>query len=192
MMSFWRASAGALLALGLVMPMSEIANSASARSGPFVGVGPSMGGGGVRMGGGVRSGPFVGVGPRMGGGGAPRMYSPRASGPKFSAPRASAPRFNPGYKGKGNWSGKGPRGGNWSGKGPGGKHWSGGNWGGKGHRHHGRHRYYPRGFYGYALPYYYDDFYSYSYSDGGCAWLWQRWLETGNPTWKYRYYECIE
>ncbi|HMN36597.1 MAG TPA: hypothetical protein PKD49_02650 [Hyphomicrobium sp.] len=190
MKSFWRVSAAALIALGLAMPLAGTASSASMRSGPFVGVGPNPGGGA-----GFRGGAFGGVGPRSGGmSTAPRSFNMPSSGPKFS------PGFKGDFRGKGNWSGKGDWSGkgNWSGKGPGGKPWNGkGNWNGKGdwsgkghhhHRHH-RHRYYP-GFYGYAWPYY-DDYYYYGY-DGNCAWLWRRWLQTGNPKWKYRYYECIE
>lgn len=28
-------------------------------------------------------------------------------------------------------------------------------------------------------------------SGPGCGWLWRRYLNTGNPSYKWRYYECI-
>ena len=58
-----------------------------------------------------------------------------------------------------------------------------GNFGHHNHHHHGR-------FFAYAVPLY-DYDYSYGYSNG-CGWLWQRYLNTGSPRWKHRYYECIE
>jgi hypothetical protein len=60
--------------------------------------------------------------------------------------------------------------------------WNGGHHNQHHHRHHGR-------FLVYSPLYNYD--YS-AYDRGGCGWLWQRYLNTGNRTWKYRYYECIE
>ena len=58
-----------------------------------------------------------------------------------------------------------------------------GNFGHNRHHHHNR-------FFAYSVPLY-DYDYSYGYSNG-CGWLWQRYLNTGNPRWKHRYYECIE
>lgn len=62
-------------------------------------------------------------------------------------------------------------------------------------RHH-RHR--GLRFYTYGAPaYYYYDTYPiydeyYDDADAGCAHLWKRYLRTGNPKWKYRYYDCID
>ena len=52
------------------------------------------------------------------------------------------------------------------------------------HHHHNHHR-----FVAYSSLYDYDNSY---YDRGGCGWLWQRYLDTGNRHWKHRYYECIE
>ena len=62
------------------------------------------------------------------------------------------------------------------------------NFSNEGHEHHGHHRHHGR-FLVYSSLYDYDNSY---YDRGGCGWLWQRYLNTGNPHWKHRYYECIE
>lgn len=107
-------------------------------------------------------------GPRIGGGG--------GGGGGFVKPGGGGGR--PG----GNWN----NGGGYSGGGI--KH------GGGGKHHYGNHR--PRRFYSYGVPaYYYDDSYSsyaYSASDDECGYLWRRYLNTGNPKWKRRYYNCID
>jgi hypothetical protein len=47
------------------------------------------------------------------------------------------------------------------------------------------------GVYFYSYPYY-DDYYDYSYyNDDSCSYYWRRYLRTGNPQWKYRYYDCV-
>ncbi|MCB1485197.1 MAG: hypothetical protein KDJ17_09935, partial [Hyphomicrobiaceae bacterium] len=101
---------------------------------------------------------------------------PGGGGPRFSGPRGPSHSFRPGPGGKG--PGGKPYGGKWSGKGG---PYKGGHYRGK-----YPYRYYG---YGYALPYYYMDNYYYG---GSCAWLWRKWLQTGNPKWKYRYYDCID
>jgi hypothetical protein len=54
------------------------------------------------------------------------------------------------------------------------------------HRIHRRHR----GIYIYTNPYY-DNYYDDGYYPDTCGYYWQRYLHTGNPKWKYRYYDCI-
>lgn len=123
-----------------------------------------------------------------GGGGGPHMSAGGGGGPHISAPRSFSPgpsvRFN-----------KAPSFGNpVFNKSPkhfdGGPKWSGGGkWSG-GERHHHHHR---GGRFFYTAPlydYYYDD--SYYYADNSCGYYWRRWLRTGNPVWKARYYDCIE
>jgi hypothetical protein len=56
---------------------------------------------------------------------------------------------------------------------------------GENRRHHGR-----RNTIIYAVPSY-DD-YAYSSGDDDCRYYWRRYQRTGNPIWKYRYYDCIE
>ena len=61
-----------------------------------------------------------------------------------------------------------------------------GNW--NGGDHHGHHRHHRHNRFFIAAPLYdYGD-----YDRGGCRWLWKRYLYTGNPVWKHRYYQCIE
>ena len=170
MNGIWSIAGAALLALGLAVPMAQTASSEPGRGGAYGNVGPRMGGGGGGAMG--RGGAYGNVGPRMS---APRGInrSPSMGGPRVAPPRNnySPPRYR-GPNGNGNWKGNGAG------------HWKGGNWKGN-HRHGRKYRGYRGGYYGYSLPYYYD-YYGYGYSGGDCAWLWRRWLQTGNPKWKYR------
>ena len=52
-------------------------------------------------------------------------------------------------------------------------------------RHHHR-----RHIYVYDVPVYSGDD-DYNNGDRACAYYWQRYQRTGNPKWKYRYYDCI-
>jgi hypothetical protein len=175
MKSNFLAGAVAALALCLVVPVAEAAqrggNIAGGVQGGYVG-------GGAMRGGGV--GGFSGGGMRA----APSMSAPRAMAPVGGGPRVYNRSYSPGTTssfpkivtkpGRGAWKGDpGVRPGKWT--------------GGHGykHRHHRRHV----RFYGYPYFYNYDDGY---YRSGGCGWLWQRYLITGNPKWKYRYYDCID
>lgn len=153
----------AVLALGL----STFAGAAMAD--PRGGVG---GGGGRAFSGG--GGPHI-----SGGGGGRHMGGGGAVGPRMMTPRS----FNPGPSMKFN---KGPSG-NFINRAPrhdGGTKWSGG---GKRHHGHGHHRYYRGGRFIYTAPLY-DSY----YYGSGCEYYWNRWLRTGNPVWKARYYDCID
>jgi hypothetical protein len=72
------------------------------------------------------------------------------------------------------------------------KHWNnGGDRDGDHHEHHQHHR---RHLFVYSLPAYdnyYDDSYDDSYGDNTCRYYWHRYQQTGNPKWKWRYYDCI-
>lgn len=92
---------------------------------------------------------------------------------------------------------KGPSG-NFFNKGPSGnfnrppKHFDGGpKWSGGGEHHHRGHHRGGRFFYTSPL---YDNYYDdgYYYADNSCGYYWRRWLRTGNPVWKARYYDCVE
>jgi hypothetical protein len=120
--------------------------------------------------GGVVRGPSGGVGiPSV------RMHGPAGGGSFANTPRIARP-----FAGGG---------GGWQGKSYPGKHIQyGGNFG---KHHHRRHR--GLRFYSYGAPFLYDDYaYSYDYADDGCYVYWNRYLRTGNPKWKYRYYDCID
>jgi hypothetical protein len=128
--------------------------------------GAHFGGGGIHIGG--------GGGPRFGGGG-PRFGG---AGMKFSGPRFHGGGIKYGGKHFG-----------------GGKYYGGGkHYGGYGGRPRYRGRYWR--YYAYGVPLWaYDGYYDGAYYDGyygGCSYLWRRYLRTGNPKWKYRYYDCID
>jgi hypothetical protein len=60
--------------------------------------------------------------------------------------------------------------------------------------HDGRHHHHHHGgAFFYTSPYYYyDNYYDYGYyNDDSCSYYWRRYLRTGNPKWKYRYYDCV-
>jgi hypothetical protein len=69
------------------------------------------------------------------------------------------------------------------------KHWDrDGDHDGDHHEHHAHHR---RGhLFVYGVPYY-DNYYDDSYGDDTCRYFWHRYQQTGNPKWKWRYYDCI-
>lgn len=135
--------------------------------------------------------PHVNMG-NMGGGGVPHAYHGPTGGPMIMhnpnvggtngmvAPNRGRHLVNPGvYK---NFDGpkvtKSLHPQQWS------KKWD--HDGNKGHHHHHRHVIFPLQLYNWD----YGDYGYYSY--GGCSWLWQRWLATGNPVWRDRYYDCID
>lgn len=176
MRTFVQTGAAILMALSFAVPVASEALAAPAAGGgggrAAIGGGGGGGGGGLRAGGGgnFRGGApvFRGGGPRMG---APRLNAPRAFPRSYQSrpyPRADrVPRFP-----QGRFVNR-----------PGGgyvKHHDG---------RHGHHRHHRR-YYGYGYPLALYD-YDYGYR-GGCGWLWERWLDTGNPIWRTRYYDCID
>lgn len=144
-------------------------------------------GGGIHMGGGAGGGggtPFGGIphkiAPGFQGGGFKHNYGGNTVGPIGIAPHQ--------HQNTGQNAGPGI-----VLKHPGGgvtKHWDrDGDHDGDHHEHHARHH---RGhLFVYGVPaydnYYYDD----SYGDDTCRYYWQRYQQTGNPKWKWRYYDCI-
>lgn len=141
-------------------------------------VNAQSGGGGPKFSGGA-PGFSIGGGPKFSGGGGPK-FSGSGGGPRFSGGGGGGPKF----------SGGGGSGRKFSGGGGGGRKFSGGGRHGGGGKHVGRRGGYRYG-YGVGVPYYFDS-YSFIDDDNECSYLWRRYKRTGNPKWKYRYYDCID
>lgn len=170
-----------ITAIALGAAVFFAAAPADARHGGRGGGGAFAGGGGFsgggRIGGGAR---FSGGGVKFRGGS--RFGGVRASGvPRFSG---GGPRIRGGFKRDGGFA-TGRRGPRFGGS-PVVRYRSG--------AHFGKHRRRHRGirYYGYGLPVYYYSDYAYGYVDDECSYLWRRYLRTGHPKWKYRYYDCID
>lgn len=168
----------ALLALLFAVPLAQAQSTGAARGMP-----------GSAARGGTYAPPAASV-PRVGG--APSVRAPVNMG---GTDRVRGHLGAPGRGHGGNWSGGGPKpsGGVYVPRGKPGKPWVGGGYVKPGHGggHHGHHRPHRRGIRVYSAPLYYD-YEDYSYRGDDCGWLWQRWLQTGNPKWKRRYYNCID
>jgi hypothetical protein len=163
---------GAAVAVMTAMAVSPAAQAAESRHQGHPGGGIHIGGGGGGGGGGRSFGvvPHK-IAPGFQGGGIKRNYGGNAAGPIGLVPNRHQ---NPGP----GLVSKHPGGGN-------AKHW---NNGGDRHERRAHHR---RGhLFVYGVPAY-DTYYDDSYGAYNCRYYWHRYQQTGNPKWKWRYYDCI-
>jgi hypothetical protein len=162
---------GALVAVVATLALSPVAEAAQAghpSGGIHIGGGAGGGGGGAPVG----IMPHH-IAPAHPGGGVKHIYGGNGPGPVGLAPHHK-PNSLPGVATQH----------------PGGginKHWDHkGDNDGDHHEHHAHHRHH---LFVYGVPYY-DNFYDDSYGDT-CGYYWRRYQQTGNPKWKWRYYDCI-